>query len=309
LTHSCSEESMLLQYAPMKKSFFLPSPLTRTFLVALVFAAPILTAPLASAFSGGNSNPFGNGSFFPNEGSFQATIRAVNLSGVATFSTGGSSSSSNSTSSNGTSSGSFTVTYQGSSYTGNVDASMDSAGGTIAATLEASVSRGGNGTVSNVLSSSYQLSGNSTDTTVYGGTAIITLPDQVTTVDDGAGNITTTTISGQTQTINLPSTVVSTPGYEWVDQVATSEYMDTLYAAGSFTAKLGNSFPNQIFKGSGSIAFTSINFSISPPALVTTNVEVSVKGSRTSNTAQSFTSTTAEAPFVLTTTSPQTRTN
>lgn len=291
----------------MKKSLFLSSPLTKTLLIAIVCAATTLTAPLASAFSGGNSNPYGNGSFFPNEGSFQATIRAVNLSGVATFSTGASSS--NSTSSNGTSSGSFTVTYQGSSYTGNVDASMDSAGGTIAATLEASVLRGGNGTVTNVLSSTYQLSGSSTTTTVDGGTALVTLPDQVTTVDDGAGNITTTTISGQTQTINLPNTVVSTPGYEWVDQVATSEYMDTLYAAGSFTAKLGNSFPNQIFKGSGSIAFTSINFSLSPPALVTTNVEVSVKGSRTSNTAQSFTSTTAEAPFVLTTTATQTRTN
>lgn len=282
----------------MNMSSLLTGPRAKLTFAALALAAWAVSTQSAFALGSGSGSPTGNGSQFPNEGSFQATIRAVNLSGVATFSTG--SNGSNSTSSNSTSSGSFTVTYQGLTYTGDVDATLDSAGGLIAANLEASVSRGGNGTMTNVLSSSYQLSGGSS---FFGETAIVTLPDQVTTVDDGAGNITTTTISGRTQTINI-----ATPGYEWVDEVATSEYVDTLYAAGSFTANLKNSYPNQIFKGSGSIAFTAINFALSPPVLQTKNVGVKVKGSRTSNTAQSYSGQAVQAPFVITTTANQTRT-
>ena len=253
--------------------------------LALLLFVPILTAPLAKAFGGGNGNPFSNGTFFSNNGTFQTTVRGVNLSGVATFSTG------SSASSNSTSSGTFTVSYQGLSYTGNVDATMDAAGGTIAATMEASVARGGSGTVTETLSMTPK------------STGIINLPDQVTevVVNDGNGTITTTTTttSGLTQTITIPG----------VQEIATTKYMDTLYASGSFTAKLKNSYPNQIFKGKGSMEFTAISFDLTPPALVSTTVAISVKGSRTSDTAQSFTAQTTQAPSVLTTTTIQSTTN
>ena len=132
------------------------------FTLLLVFFLPIATSQLLLAFgSGQNGNPFSNGTFFPNEGTFQATIRGVNLSGVATFSTGASSS--NSTSSNGTSSGTFAVSYQGTTYSGGMDASYDAAGGTIAATMEASVSRSGTGNLTEsstqTLASSFQPTG------------------------------------------------------------------------------------------------------------------------------------------------------
>jgi len=248
----------------------------------LVIFLAIITSPVAMAFSQNNGDPYSNGTFFSDEGTFQTTVRGKNLSGVATFSTSGSNSTSTS-SSNSTSSGSFSVSYQGFSYSGNVDASMDSADGSIAATMEASIPRGGAGTATETLS------------LTPSSTQIIPLPDQVTVVEvNNAGVITTTTTtqSGLSETVTVPG----------LEEIATSTYQDTLYTSGSFTAKLKNSFPNQILKGKGSMEFTSIDFSLAPPALGTTTVAISVKGSRTSNTAQSFTDQTVQAPFVLTTT-------
>jgi len=274
---------------------------------AMALFAPILTAPLANAFGGGNGSPFSNGTFFSNNGTFQTTVRGVNLSGVATFSTG----SSNSTSSNSTSAGSFTVSYQGLSYTGNVDATMDAPGGTIAATMEASIARGGNGTATETLSSSWETTGSGN--TLSGGTAVTLQTTTVETVTDNTANVPaggiviTTTTTTAPVTITLPQTAADVMG--WVDEVATSKYMDTLYTSGSFTAKLKNSYPNQIFSGKGSMDFTAISFDLSPPALVTTTVPISVKGSRTSDTAQSFTAKTVQAPSVLTTTTMKNRGN
>jgi hypothetical protein len=270
----------------------------------LVIFLAIITSPVAMAFSQNNGDPFSNGTFFPDEGTFQTTVRGKNLSGVATFSTSGDSSTS---SSNSTSSGSFSVSYQGLSYSGNVDASMDSADGSIAATMEASVSRGGNGTATSTLSSTYGVTG----TAVGNGTSVVMQTTTTQIVVDNTADVPPGGISTTTTTVNAPVTLSSpttTPTSGWTDTIATSTYMDTLYSSGSFTAQLKNSFPNQIIKGKGSMEFTSINFDLLPPALVTTTVPISVKGSRTSNTAQSFTDQTAQAPSVITTTKVQNRT-
>jgi len=254
----------------------------------LVVLLPIATSPVAFASAGSNSNPYSNGTFFTNEGTFQTTIRGKNLTGVATFSTGDAAAAV-------IPSGSFTVAYQGLTYTGNVDASIDPAGGTVAATMEASITRQGSGTVTDTLSSSYVPTGTQN---VSGGTAVVNLPDQVTVVDAPPALPVTTTVSGLTQTISLPDSTA--PTYGWVDEIGTTKYQDTTYASGSFTAKLQNSFPNQIFKGKGKMAFTAINFDLSPPALVTTSVNISVKGVRISDTAQTFTDQTVQAPSVIT---------
>jgi hypothetical protein len=267
-----------------RNSFFV---LLALFLVVFV---PIATSPVALAFGGPNSNPFGNGSYFPTEGTFQTTVRGKNLSGVATFSTGDAAASV-------MPSGSFTVSYQGLTYVGNVDASIDPAASSIAATMEASITRQGSGIATNTISSSYEPTGTQT---VSGGTAVVNLPDQVTVVDAPPALPVTTTVSGLTETINLPDTTADTFG--WVDEIGTSTYQDTTYASGSFTAKLQNSFPNQIFKGKGKMEFTAINFDLSPPALVTTSVNVSVKGVRISDTAQTFADQAVQAPSIITTT-------
>jgi len=190
-----------------------------------------------------------------------------------------------------------------------VDAGIDPVGGTIAATFEASVNRLGSGNSTSVLSSSIELSGNSTlvpGTTTAGGTASILQTTTVTvdnTADVPPGGIVTTTTTAPV-TITLPSTRTADttiPGFNVVDETASSTFTDTLYVSGSFTARLKNSFPNQIFSGKGTMEFTSINFDLAPPALVTTAVNIGVKGVRLSNTAQTFIPKTPQAPSVITT--------
>lgn len=254
------------------------------FIAAALVILPVLTSPLALALGGGNGSPFSNGTFFPNEGTFQTTVRGLNLSGIATFSTG----TSNSTSS---SSGTFTVAYQGLSYTGNVDASIDAAASTIAATMEASVTGTGSGTLTTnsteTLDSTYGVVGTQTD--------VIDLPSTVAT-NSITGNITVVP-GGQT---NVTSNILG-----WQDTIytydTTTKYQDTYYVSGSFTAKLQNSYPNQIFKGKGNMTFTSINFTLSPPELASATVDISVKGVRISDTVQSYADQTVQAPGVFTT--------
>lgn len=268
-------------------------------LAALVL--PIATSPVAMAFGGPNSNPFGNGSYFSTEGTFQTTIRGKNLSGVATFSTGDAAASV-------MPSGSFTVSYQGLTYEGNVDASIDPDGGTIAATMEASKTLMGSGTSTETLSSSFGVTGTAEGTSeavVLQTTTTQTVVDN--TADVPAGGITTTTTT-ETAPVTL-TTTSTTPINGWTDTIGTSTFQDTAYVSGSFTAKLKNSFPNQIFNGKGSMTFTSINFDLLPPQLVSTEVKIGVKGVRISDTAQTYTSQTVQAPTIITTTSVQNRTN
>ena len=263
----------------------------------LVVFVPIATSPVAMAFGGPNSNPFGNGSYFSTEGTFQATIRGKNLSGVATFSTGDAAASV-------MPSGSFTVSYQGTSYSGNVDASIDPAAGTIAATFEASVAGLGSGTATETVSSTYGVTG--TTTALTESIVMQTTTTQTVVSAPPAPDTTTTT------TVNAPVTLTSSTPVDvmgWTDTIATSEYQDTNYVSGSFTAKLKNSFPNQIFKGNGTMTFTSINFDLLPPQLVSTEISIGVKGVRISNTAQTYTPQTVQAPSIITTTSVQNRTN
>jgi len=265
--------------------------------LALLLALPVLTSSLAHAFSGGNGNPLSNGTFFPNEGTFQTTVRGINLSGVATFSTGG-----NGTSSAATSTGSFTISYQGLSYSGNVDASMDSARGTIAALLEASIGRSGNGTLTeiwlgNTLKDTGKFATNSGGTT---NVAVTNITGGHTDTLGGVVNVYGAQTNVTSTTNALPGT--STPIQTYTDLHQTTDYIDTLYASGSFTAKLKNSYPNQIFSGKGTVDFMSIDFSLSPPSMVSSTVDISVKGVRISNVAQSFTARPVEVPSVLTTT-------
>lgn len=272
----------------MKMSSILTSSRKKSFFVATALVVlPVLTSPIAMAFGGGNGSPFSNGTFFPNEGTFQTTVRGLNLSGVATFSTGTSSSNSTSTS---TSSGTFTVVYQGLSYTGNVDASYDAAAAQIAATMEASVTGTGNGTLTTnstqTLSSTYGVVGTQTDVIELPSTSVTSFTGNITVVPGGQTTV-TSNILGWQDTIYTYDT--------------TTKYQDTYYVSGSFAAKLQNSYPNQIFKGKGSMTFTSINFTLSPPVLASATVAISVKGVRISDTVQSYADQTVQAPSVFTT--------
>jgi len=409
-----------------RRSSFAATALLTTLLV------PILTSPVAMAFGGGNGSPFSNGSFFPADGTFQATIRGTNLSGVAVFST----------SSEGSGGGMFTVFANGNTYIGNTNASIS--GDTIAASFEASLPGSGTGTSASTISSVLGQTGgtftsggtnststsdttsgqtnstagqtnstantstnttttgaqtNSTantstntvttgaqtnttaDTTTTGaqtnqnisygptgtgtvdpvtnlpamsndvvitgaqtnttttsaetgaqtittandtgtstvtgeqsnttvndtGTSTVTGEQSNTTVNDtGTSTVTgpTSTVTGATATSNTLTTItpdVTTKTFGLINTVANSTYNDVLYASGSFTAKLSNSYPNQQFKGKGVMTFQNVDTSGAVPQMVYTTVVISVNGVRTSNTAGTYNPVTVDVPYVFTT--------
>ncbi|MEI6279450.1 MAG: hypothetical protein WCQ16_08730 [Verrucomicrobiae bacterium] len=323
-----------------RRSSFAATALLTTLLV------PILTSPVAMAFGGGNGSPFSNGSFFPADGTFQATIRGTNLSGVAVFST----------SSEGSGGGMFTVFANGNTYIGNTNASIS--GDTIAASFEASLPGSGTGTSASTISSVLGQTGgtfasggtntvgahtNSTGAqtnsvgssgdflridlasgpigsgigpavlllTTTGGVAIantiagpVVTPVVIAPALPGLGALTETTTGATSTVTGAQDTItpdVSTKTFGLINTVANSTYNDVFYASGAFTAKLSNSYPNQQFKGSGTMTFQTVDTSGAIPQLVSNTVAISVKGVRTSNTAGTYTPVTVEVPSVFTT--------
>ena len=344
-----------------RRSSFAATALLTTLLV------PILTSPVAMAFGGGNGNPFSNGTFFPADGTFQATIRGTNLSGVAVFST----------SIEGAGGGMFTVFANGNTYIGNTNGSIS--GDTIAASFEASLPGTGIGTSASTISSvfgktastfasggtnttgaqtnstgartdsvassgqtntvgskgavsRYDLAGGGNSTLSAFGPAIVLLtetagvgiangPGGITvtpitltppltglssaSTETVTGALTTTTVTGGTTTVTgAQDTItpdVTTDTYGLINTVANSTYNDVLYASGAFTAKLSNSYPNQQFKGSGTMTFQNVDTSGAIPQLVSNTVAISVNGVRTSNTVGTYTPVNVEVPRVFTT--------
>jgi hypothetical protein len=319
---------------------------SKVFFLLSLSLISLFTSGKAIAFGGPPGGPFGNGSYFPTDGTFQATIRAVNLSGVATFNSSGpqpqssspvgGNSTSNSTSSSMPAGGYFTAFYQGTVYSGNVDGGIDPSGGTISATLEGSNPGNGNQTISNTINSTFTKIGTrnvdegtsvvtTNQTTVFvvpGGSGPVELDDLETETSVTTGNITTVTtekISGRYGNATASSTlesanqtvsyIVDNPDsvaddFGWVDMIATSTFLDSLYAAGFFNARLKNSFPNQIFKGSGSLTFTSVDASLDSnqkiPVLVNETVGIKVRGVRISDTSSSYQSLPSTKPSVVT---------
>lgn len=184
------KSSSTLREFRRKTSFAITSALT-------ALLVPILTSPVAMASAGSNGDPFSNGSFFPDSGTFQATIRGKNLSGVTVFST----------SSDGPGNGQFTVFANGNTYIGNTNAAIN--GHNVAATLEASIPQSGEGEISSVINSQFgliarEVTYGGTETTTNTSSTSTTTPDQVTTV---AGGTTTTTNTNSTTTPDQVTTV------------------------------------------------------------------------------------------------------
>ena len=174
-----------------RKSSFAVTALISTFLV------PILTSPVAMAFGGGSGNPFGNGSFYPNEGTFQATIRGVNLSGVAIFST----------TSNGGGGGMFTVFSNGNTYIGNTNGAIS--GDTISASFEASLPGSGTGTSTSTISSVF---GKTASTFTSGGTNSTTTSATTGAQTNSTTGQTNSTANTSTNTVTTGAQTNSTSG-------------------------------------------------------------------------------------------------
>jgi len=226
---------------------FSPRPLACVPLVVLAVIA-LASPQRLLAFGGPPGGPFGNGSYFPTEGTFQATIRAMNLSGVATFNSNGgagqdtpastqeSGQARTETAGQASTGGTFAVSYQGSSYTGNVDGSINPSGGSIAAVLEGSSgtsSAGGNGTsapttVVNTLDSVFGVIGTRN---VDGGTRVVivqeTFDDTVdggTRLESGQETVYEILDGGQRlDTVNVQRVVVIPGGTDPINKLTLSE--------------------------------------------------------------------------------------
>lgn len=105
---------------------------SRTILSRIALLATMTASPLwmttAHAFGGKPGGPYSNGTYFPNEGTFSAVLRAEDFIGTVQFST----------SSSSASSGVATIYNEGDTYIGNSSGSYDPSSNDIAVMFQAS---------------------------------------------------------------------------------------------------------------------------------------------------------------------------
>ena len=245
------------------------SLLPTTLAIGFLFSS----ATEAPAFGGPPGGPFSNGSYFPNDGTFSAVVRGENLTGTLQFSTTAGSGPSAPTTSTTTSvegfgvnasqtqsvagsggvgsTGVATIYYDGDTYLGNSQGSLNGQSSTMAVNFQAGVQGQG-------------------QNTIEVQTPVTT---QVTTL------------------VENPITGVVTPVQtEQTEFQVTRQilYFDSLYLNGSANCKTSNAFPNQKFEGSGEAEFQQLVFTGDTPFLDAVTLPIAITGVRLSNTATSF---------------------
>jgi hypothetical protein len=276
---------------------FRPFPLIGAACLSL-FAAT--TSTLHAGASNKNGNPFGNGTFFSNTGTFSAVIRGENLSGTMLFSTGvnnnpsgagssGAGSNSATTMSAG-SGGSTVIVFQGNTYQGNA------AGMWIPSS----------GSVSGQFWGGQTLSGSNSSTIfpeIYPGVDTNTWPFIIPVQSNQIVTYTNTNTGQFITTNNIVTVNLS------VEPVGTNVYQDSVYMNGSFQGQMQNSYPNQTFTAYG----TAQQQQLAPPANKSgnegstpvqysplLNIPVTVQGVRISDTYTSFSSVSNAVPYTFT---------
>lgn len=256
-----------------------PSKKFHLSLLAALAALLLATPTRSDAFGGPPGGPFGNGSNFPNDGTFSAVLRGPNLSGTLQFSTSeesgfvpsfleqqttgiGNSARTDTITASASggigSSGVANIYYNGSSFRGNSQGSIDPTTSGMEITFQAESAGQGSGTI--VVSRRY---------------------------------VSSTTTNGTTTTTQetLP--------------VSTLTYYDSKTLNGYASCQTSNAFPNQKFKGTGEVVAQELDFNSgnSNPEVVTSDpMNITVTGVRLSNTASNFDTKQITAPSVVNTT-------
>jgi len=252
--------------------------------IASTISALLLATPSrVHAFGGPPGGPFGNGSNFPNDGTFSAVVRGTNLSGTLQFST---------TASSGPAGTGGTAAAGGANATA-AGAGAAAGGGTTAA--------GGVGStgVANIYYSGSTFTGNSQGT-YNASDSGMEVTFQAEAAGQGSGEIVVLRRYVSTSTTNGTTTTT-----QETLPVSTLTYFDSKTLNGYANCKASNSFPNQKFKGTGEVVVQELDFNAgnSDPEVVTSEpLEIAVTGVRLSNTASSFQSQTITAPSVVNTT-------
>jgi hypothetical protein len=222
----------------------------------------ISTSFEALAFGGPPGGPFSNGSYFPNDGTFSAVVRGENLTGTLQFcTTQGSGPTPSSISQTGNTSittsglggvgstGVAVIYFDGDTYDGNSQGSLNAQASTMTINFQAGVQGQGQNTIE-------------VQTAVT-----VDVPNVITE------NGTTTVITTQ-ETSFVPTREIL--------------YFDSLYLNGSANCKTSNAFPNQKFEGSGEAEFQQLVFTGDTPFLDAVTLPIAITGVRLSNTATSF---------------------
>ena len=198
-----------------------------------LFAA--IPSTLHAGASNKNGNPFGNGTFFSNTGTFSAVIRGENLSGTMLFSTGvndsGAASNGPTAMSPGTG-GSSVIVYQGNTYQGNA----------------AGMWNPSSGTVSGQFWGGQTLSGSNSSVVfpeVYPGVDTNIWPFVLNILSNNPSSYTNTNTGVVITTNVLVTNVIA------IEPVGTNVYQDSVYMNGSFQGQMQNSYPNQTFTAFG----------------------------------------------------------
>lgn len=237
-------------------------------LTMLTLGMALSTSVESLAFGGSPGGPFSNGSYFPSDGTFSAVVRGENLIGTLQFSTSsgaGPIPSSVSESEDAIittsglggvgSTGVATIYYDGDTYQGNSQGSINSPDSTM--TVNFQVDAQGQGQ-------------QQFDTNI-----IVDLGDLV----------------SETTTINPDGTVVTettvTPQRE-ITTGSTITYFDSLYLDGSAICKTSNNFPSQKFEGDGEAEFQYLVFAGDTAFLEAVTIPINVSGVRLSNEATPF---------------------
>jgi len=252
-------------------------PTSRVFSAAL---ATLMAASFASDLHAGasnkNGNPFGNGSFFSNTGTFSAVVRGSNLSGTVYFSTG---TDSNSASTN-SSSGSSEIVYEGYTYIGNSQAAWNPSSSAI----------------SGQLNGGQLLSGTNTSQVV--SSLPPTIIEKVTNTI-----VTNTTVDPFTGATNSSASNIITTNQVVIGSIGKNTINDALYMSGNFLGKVNNSYPNQTFSAYGNVIQQQIASQTAgdPATVASVTVPIAVSGVRISDEITSFATISNSVPYSTTT--------
>lgn len=277
---------------------FRPFPLIGAACLTLLAANP---ASLHAGASNKNGNPFGNGTFFSNTGTFSAVIRGENLSGTMLFSTGVNSTV-NSNSSGGSagqlpgSGGSTVIVFQGNTYQGNAAGMWNPSSGSVSGQFW------GGQTLSGSNNSVIFPQATNNEIDIITGQPVW---PKIIQVQSNQLVSYTNTNTGQPYFSNL--VVTNTIA---IEPVGTNSYQDSVYMNGSFQGQMQNAYPNQTFTASG----TAVQQQLTQPGAVTDgsegtvpvqyapllNIPVTVQGVRISDTYSTYANISNAVPYTFT---------
>jgi hypothetical protein len=231
-----------------------------------------LTSPSrVEAFGGPPGGPFGNGSYFPNEGTFSAVVRGENLAGTLQFSTTSNAGPVNSTTANGSTStsgtggvgstGVSTIYYNGDTYLGNSQGSINPEASTMSINFQAGAEGQGQ--------QSFEIE------------SPVTIPKEVIVLNPITGVSTIETVNETT-----------------IRPVREVLYFDSLYFNGSAECETSNAFPNQKIEGTGEAEFQHLVFGGDSPFLDAVSMPITVTGVRISDTSSAFATRSVRPPSV-----------